>query len=185
MVTNYKEFFINNKHLFDNLFLDCVIELITKKYGISLVFLNDISIKRKGEDNACGLYLYLEDDEIKELKCGRVFSHTKYPNFSKKLKVEEYPYIFITKEKPHIMAFLALHELGHHIIRLNNLKQSEALADAYTYVLIKELLDPIFSFVYNIDSSVFSNIRIDSNTIDWEKVYFEHYKPFCLKNNIF
>lgn len=169
---------ISMDNMFGDYFLSYVSDLITNNFNVSLVFVNEYSIEIKGTE-ASGIYRYFKNNEIKDCTKRIYKKDVEYDTVKSELTLENFPCIFISKDSPKSMAFTALHELGHHIIELNGLDQSEELADAYIRVIMEEMLDPVFLYVYNIGVNVYSKIEKPIN-MSWKQAYKKIYKPFLL-----
>lgn len=161
--------------LLNDYLLEQVVNLVTNDYNLSLIFVNEDCIVYSDGTGAAGLYSYFVNDTKRECYCKIKLNNINYSTTQKLLSNENYPCIFIANIES--KAFTLLHELGHHIINLNGLEQSEELADAYIRIIVEEKLEPLMKYIYYISLDAYSNIKKPLN-ITSKEIYLNYYLPF-------
>lgn len=88
-----------------------------------------------------------------------------------------YPRIEINKKYNYSSRLITLcHELGHHLIYLDGIEQSEELADYHVLTVFKKYFDPLFLGIYNCVLSVNTKIECEEFVNGgFGKHYIEHY----------
>ena len=143
------------------------------------------SIINKDNGKASGKYLCIDNTTLEEM-----YELTKERLETGSLLIDEYdtydlhfPKIQINTESEYynnfMICYTLAHELGHHMIHINNEKQSEDLADEYSVKIFKKYLPKFFIAMSYIGLKIKFNIK--KNTIKDFSEYYDDYKIF--RNN--
>lgn len=152
--------------------------------------LEEINYEEKDENCwACGKYYYLKGKTVIEQKklSNELISLKKELNYKYDLAEYVFPRIEVSEEKnPWVLA----HELGHHLLSLNNIEQSEIGADNQIYEIFRNLINEEFLFYYfQISIKVHSkNEKFNENRFEITKENYKEVKSkmedFINRNNI-
>jgi len=159
-----------------------LINIIQNEYNVKVFVRNNFDDNDNDKD-ASGLYIYLKGLTTNQQRerTSNYYNETKqYKHlliYDDSIRKHTYPRIEILNDgrETYWKLFTLCHELGHHLIELRGLEQSEDLANELILEIFKTHFDPMFLGIFHTMLEIKTKTNKSLIVEDYGKHYIEHY----------